>query len=98
MKTKHTPGPWWVQDNTVQFAGGQLRVDSDDGAIAECGRYPNIDPELKANANLIAAAPDLLEALNALADGVHLKLREKDMKPLMKKALAVIKKATSRNT
>lgn len=64
MKTKFTPGPWNVQDNTdLDGLGHQLRVDSCAGAIAEIGRKPYVDDESRANARLIAAAPDLLDAL-----------------------------------
>ncbi len=65
MKIKHTPGPWTVTDNTTQGVGHQLRVDSNDGAIADCGRNPFVDDEMRANARLIAATPELLEACKA---------------------------------
>lgn len=56
MSTKHTPGPWEAIGNLVQ--------------IAEC-RDAYFDPhsdEAKANARLIAAAPELLEALQSIAE------------------------------
>jgi len=62
---KHTPGPWtWNED----FRG----LDAPEGAILEFDRYDGmwltyVDGR-KANARLIAAAPDLLEALKAIKE------------------------------
>jgi hypothetical protein len=56
----HTPGPWAVglrADQTI-YTKDLLRV-----ATVECPRK-----EWKANARLIAAAPDLLEALEMVRD------------------------------
>ena len=63
MKTKHTPGPWVIENNRsfpmiVARDGGKY-----DGAC--------ICPEVcngEANARLIAAAPELLEACKIIAD------------------------------
>lgn len=54
METKHTPGPWYRDGYTV--------YDAKDAAIVECDSYHSCDEDY-ANANLIAAAPDMLEAL-----------------------------------
>ncbi|MHC3750731.1 hypothetical protein ACYKDZ_17825 [Stutzerimonas stutzeri] len=56
--TKHTPGPWLVEGRTVYAL-------NDDGynrfsALVQDAHTPG--DELEANARLIAAAPDLLEA------------------------------------
>ena len=62
MKTKYTPGPWSVHC-------GDLVVSHSGRAIADCEATPYGDrpappnSEDAANARLIAAAPDLLEAL-----------------------------------
>ena len=67
--TKHTPGPWRVS------TANPLQVNTDKGGdsvgVAESQKYnaPNTfcDPnEAEANAKLIAAAPELLEALDGL--------------------------------
>ena len=63
--SKHTPGPWAMPDS------GQGRISKVgvnggwDGMIAtaDCGDYARSRSEGLANARLIAAAPDLLEAL-----------------------------------
>lgn len=65
--SQHTQGPWNVQDNTADEYG-QLVVDSaEHGAVAVCytmGKGETFAPaECLQNARLIAAAPDLLIAL-----------------------------------
>lgn len=53
----HTPGPWTVEKNGYL---NQLGIEPCIGAVYGAGE------ELNANARLIAAAPDLLAALEAL--------------------------------
>lgn len=72
-ESKHTPGPW-IEDH-FQYAGEHQRdiyAELSDGsrvqvaAVAEMlGFRPHWEAE--ANANLMAAAPDLLEALEKVA-------------------------------
>lgn len=66
--SKHTPGPWNVgheDENT-----GEIEVISD-GRPYVCLVLPGaIDEVTPANARLIAAAPELLEALQRLVDAV----------------------------
>ena len=57
MTTKHTPGPWHIAN------GVQIRSNRDQIAKIWMMR----DGEGRENARLIAAAPDLLEALIELA-------------------------------
>lgn len=84
MEAKHTPGPW-----NVAFGEDGLVIDAPESGIC------TVDSPLSeraANAKLIAAAPDLLEALNTLlyVDPVnHYGLMEAESK-----AIAAIKKAT----
>ena len=57
---KHTPGPWRI----THTADDSTFIDTDtDDFIAQVRRTI---PEYEENAHLIAAAPDLLEALQAL--------------------------------
>lgn len=64
----HTPGPWKVAAN----GGGVTYIESEDGYVAEatnrCDGVDNIKRILErdANARLIAAAPDLLLALETV--------------------------------
>lgn len=67
MNTKHTPGPWIATgwENTVVnipdiYFGGHLTI----CVYPASGQAPR--SEAVANARLIAAAPDLLEALEAI--------------------------------
>lgn len=64
MKTKHTPGPWTALQASITTVGVPGR-----GAVAQiretpCARGLYLTSEIAmANAHLIAAAPDLLAAL-----------------------------------
>jgi hypothetical protein len=68
---KHTPGPWSVGWN---IEANLYQIDAPDGdsgdtaPIADVWAHNALESECKANAALIAAAPDLLEALNAVMD------------------------------
>lgn len=56
MNAKHTPGPWKFEDEYVRAPGGDAVADPYCQATAEWGE------EMEANARLISAAPELLEA------------------------------------
>lgn len=57
---KHTPGPWEIVDNMRDPDGFAIYAPNEDYQLDRIGRCFN-----KFNAHLIAAAPDLLEALQA---------------------------------
>ena len=61
MKTEHTPGPWRIGAlvHEVHAADGSL--------VAELASRGEKYRETRHNARLIAAAPDLLEALRWIA-------------------------------
>jgi hypothetical protein len=60
--TLHTPGPW--------SASPYNNITSRNGTVAKTEQMPgNDENERIANARLIASAPDLLEALQVIADG-----------------------------
>lgn len=99
---KHTPGPW------REGEGGMLsRLNVWAGAayqIAQVKRFPaadvvrqiRADAEAEANARLIAAAPDLLEACLARIDEWHADTRNftrKEPKSLSMMRAAVLKAA-----
>jgi hypothetical protein len=58
-KTAHTPGPWKTEGRDVQTADGLITVAIAHGPV---GEWQKVRTEHEANARLIAAAPDLLEA------------------------------------
>jgi len=64
IEVKHTPGPWIVDEDMSNdvMAGGELL------ATAYPMKRDDLPGSWKANAALIAAAPELLEALKALLD------------------------------
>ena len=74
MKTQHTPGPWkTLQDlnNRITITSNEAQRESDyNKFIADVGshlKWENGGKELSgANANLISAAPELLDALEEL--------------------------------
>lgn len=70
---KHTPGPWSIGAiEKVKPSGFEAWIDGQNhGCIAQVvvameGEGENENPTLMGNARLIAAAPDLLEALKGL--------------------------------
>lgn len=61
MKTQHTPGPWQLNaDNRIVFVPTNGFGNDNIAFINPEGKAPDL---MEANARLIAAAPDLLEAL-----------------------------------
>jgi len=66
MKTKHTPGPWSVAETRHGYDTVIRETNSEPIVLAFISGYTKA--EGTANSNLIAAAPDLLAALEALLD------------------------------
>jgi hypothetical protein len=71
--SRHTPGPWHVREDYYVGRPGKLSL-----AEVKCGDVPAEDVEQhRANARLIAAAPDLLAACESFLS----LFRESDMRP-----------------
>ncbi len=68
MKTEFTPGPWEAADrgDYSDFDGNSRVILGDDTRIAVVHHHGT--PENEANAHLIAAAPDLYRALEAVVE------------------------------
>ena len=68
MKTKHTPGPWYVSKRRV--TGNHTVVTNTHRYIAIISDHPKreLSHEMSFNAKLIAAAPELLEALQEVRE------------------------------
>ena len=71
---EHTPGPWKVVGTEIW--GANVKIASGRGAYDEKDRQKN-----KANARLIAAAPDLLEAAKGVLEIVRRSYRSDDRGP-----------------
>jgi hypothetical protein len=89
METKHTPGPWKFRPSIFsEFYIETVDQSSDKTFIGEVGGGLQSKQEIIANAKLVAAAPELLEALLeiiSITDRNHV---------TWYKAKAAIKKAT----
>lgn len=65
MKTQHTPGPWNVSEcGSIEFADGFL------GEAYDFNGTTKTDLPMMANARLMAAAPELLEFVEGVAEGL----------------------------
>ena len=99
--SKHTPGPWLIAESVVSRHAitNMRRIRSKNEGLehgAVCDVYGIQDgSEASANARLIAAAPDLLEALQGMIEVVsNTEYGEIDRKLAVKDARASIAKAT----
>lgn len=61
----HTPGPWTI---TRESDTHPLAIQTAEGTVAYVRHMGRPDPEWQANARLIAAAPELLAALESMVD------------------------------
>lgn len=91
--SKHTPGPWEV---AYQDKNGQSVVKGKHIEVATCWHHcvGSIEKEMHSNARLIAAAPDLLEALQMLLKRVIVGYDGLPQGYGVSKARAAIAKAT----
>lgn len=91
MKTKHTPGKWSIDGIDIVSENGNSICqvyDADDTHISEM----NMDV-VKANAKLIAAAPELLKSLQECVKAMKI-VTSSAIKPFIERAEQAIKKAT----
>lgn len=90
-KTQHTPGPWKVNGN---IDWGRFCIDDEGGRPVATTEQRHGDHEFATNANarLIAAAPELLEALQAM-----FRTYNHGSNAVLNKARAAITKATGAN-
>ena len=100
QKAAHTPGPWFVAPSGTTVHDKRVWFDEHG---ARCGDTPNIciDAETPANARLIAAAPELLAALETAYMALigYLPAHRNDVTDAaIGAARAAIAKATRRNS
>lgn len=74
MSPAHTPGPWRVAEHTQMAVHVRVKIFDSDKAtrsslaqVYAAGMSPECLDECEANAALIAAAPDMAEALREIA-------------------------------
>ena len=99
--TKHTPGPWKVTtDGEANFFGIEGKVNEKPNWLfrVQCNGEMQV-PEQQENLKLIAAAPEMLEALKDLSLQInefftHGEDYRHDALESMKEADEIIKKAT----
>lgn len=65
MQTKHTPGPWVA---VAHYVRTPLDAQGGGWMVADCRDVSLPREQVQANAHLIAAAPELLEALEQAFD------------------------------
>lgn len=68
---KHTPGPWHAWEVAVPFSGFEIASVVRKGFGAGIARVAGKTPETRANASLIAKAPDILARIIKLSDGLQ---------------------------
>lgn len=64
----HTPGPWAIEKESESHSIVNRSFEGDEWCVAEV--YRETDMAI-ANANLIAAAPDLLDALESVSSDLE---------------------------
>ena len=70
MKTKHTPGPWWYENETAQICANHPLDEQYIARIYDADSVHSETLPQEANAKLIAAAPELLDIVQYLASGI----------------------------
>lgn len=85
-KEKFTPGPWFVSEDITRdrdinchYVGDEyiagFNIESGAKEIVSCEGIPGCGDEERSNAHLIAAAPDLYEALSELVEEIGVELK-----------------------
>ena len=101
MSLQHTPGPWIISADPMHFyslttvIGGKanhLKNGPPQQMIVQVGGFAEWQ-EAEANARLIAAAPELLEALETLAEHFEYYMGDNECRPLENARAAIAKAA-----
>lgn len=93
----HTPGPWVAEfgrDGSFSIEADRQGIAGGLLVLASRNEHPLLVDQMHANARLIAAAPDLLEALEAICACIS-ETRGTDATEAVHKAESAIKKARS---
>ena len=93
--TEHTPGPWEIEEHYhfgYRWISGPEH--SQLAQVVWCMEYEDRSPSCEANAHLIAAAPELLDALCYLLEASSGQGPHEQWLAAMDQARAAIEKAT----
>lgn len=96
-KTTHTPGPWLIAGGTTVYAlnaHGYNRFSAQVQRGYADSKWPIEAEEMEANTRLIAAAPELLDALKDCLAFLERDMPVASSGPERRKASAAIAKAT----
>ena len=100
--SKHTPGPWQTDQAEHDAPYQDIRIHAGKGSICSVwiddAPLHDYNAEQRANARLIAAAPELLEALRTAVDHLEGMPDQEDVAACVVKARAAIAKATGEQT
>ena len=89
----HTPGPWTVDPKNLAVYAPDRHGHAAAVRVAECGRTLLPTAEIAANAALVAAAPDLLAALQWALAQIEDSL-DPDYRAALESAHACVRRAT----
>ncbi|MBC3233982.1 hypothetical protein [Pseudomonas lurida] len=100
MTTKHTPGPWFCGQDGFNLGNGVVYARHSNGSPKDICHLHGWGSDKQADSKLIAAAPDLLEALECLKrevilSDVDMSYIDSHFKQWLDKARAAIDKATA---
>lgn len=82
--SKHTPGPWTVNE-------AALTVDADGRPVADVRCSEIADEAIDANARLIAACPSMIDMLNKIRHAFYVDGTAKALRPVMEEAVKLIR-------
>ena len=94
MTAQHTPGPWKPACKSNGATCRHPAILCDEGQVGNA-TWQGSESATDANARLIAAAPDMLKALQKIAKGWWVTMDEHEMRDI---AVAAIAKATGHET
>ena len=92
MEVKHTPGPWFITGSMTKYVEARIpgRMIQEVAACGPTAADDGYGEQQMANARLIAAAPELLEALESVLENC---LDSDGLAAAYEKARAAIAKA-----
>ena len=77
--SQHTPGPWWIDGRNIRSATDKPDFAPSGIKIGEVHGGAVGDEQLRANKSLIAAAPQMLDALRRLAAAANASTKDSEL-------------------